>query len=101
MHVRHHHGGTEPESFENLKIFRKLLTIFSKPYIIHNLQNLFGYKVYALGEYDILVIPIILKVWPSYIAQKRSFVAFTFNHMSGPTSFLVAQVYINTFREFT
>ena len=36
----------------------------------------------------------ILKVWPSYIAEKRSFVAFTNYQMFGPTLFLVAQVYL-------
>ena len=49
--------------------------------------------MYSLGEYYI-VIPKILKVWPSYIAGKRSFVAFPIYQMSGPTLFLVAQVYL-------
>ena len=50
--------------------------------------------MYSLGEYYI-VIPKILKVWPSYIAGKRSFVAFPIYQMSGHTLFLVvAQVYL-------
>ena len=49
--------------------------------------------MYSLGEYYI-VIPKILKVWPSYIAGKRSFVAFPIYQMSGPTLFLVARVYL-------
>ena len=49
--------------------------------------------MYSLGEYYI-VIPKILKVWPSYIAGKRSFVAFPIYQISGPTLFLVAQVYL-------
>ena len=55
---------------------------------------MFGYKVYAFGEYYIVVILKILKVWPSCIAGKRSFVAFTIYQMSRPTLFLVAQVYL-------
>ena len=50
--------------------------------------------MYAFGEFYIVVIPKILKVWPSYIAGKRSFVAFTIYQKSGPTLFLVAQVYL-------
>ena len=54
---------------------------------------MFGHKVHSLGEYYI-VIPKILKVWPSYIAGKRSFIAFPIYQMSGPTLFLVAHVYL-------
>ena len=49
--------------------------------------------MYSLGEYYI-VIPKILKVWPSYIAGKRSFIAFPIYEMSGSTLFLVDQVYL-------
>ena len=50
--------------------------------------------MYTFGEFYIIVIPKILKVWPSYIAGKRSFVAFTIYQKSGPMLFLVAQVYL-------
>ena len=40
------------------------------------------------------MIPKILKILPSYIAGKRSFVAFTIYQMSGPRLFLVAQIYL-------
>ena len=50
--------------------------------------------MYAFGEYYIVVISKILKVWPSYIAGKRSLVAFTIYQMSVPTLFQVAQVYL-------
>ena len=85
--------GAEPENFENLKVFSKASDYFFKALELI-IFKMFGYKVYAFGEYYIVVILKILKVWPSYIAGKRSFVAFTIYQMSRPTLFLVAQVYL-------
>ena len=85
--------GAEPENFENFKMFSKESDNFFSPRI-DNLPNVFGYKVYGFGEFCVVVIWKILKVWPSCIAGKRSFVAFTIYQKPGPTLFLVAQVYL-------
>ena len=87
--------GAEPENFENLKMFSKASDYFFKALELINFKMCLDIKCKHLESIiSLIVIPKILKVWPSFIAGKRSFVAYTIYQKSGPALFLVAQVYL-------